>query len=58
MSTADIINSWFRDRCAGGPLGRDTEAYNQVAEALPDLIARVEAAAPAAAPVTEAKTKA
>ena len=41
MPVTDIVNAWFRDTCAGGPLARDTEAYNQVITALPDLIARL-----------------
>ena len=58
MSTADIVNTWVNDACNGGPLARDTEAYNQVVSALPDLIARLEAAAaPASVPVdTKSKT--
>ena len=50
MSTADTVNDWFRERCANGALGRDTEAYNQVVTALPDLIARLDPPAPAADP--------
>lgn len=53
LSTADHVNSWFRDTCTNGPLARDTEAYNQVVTALPDLIARLDAAA-APAPAEEA----
>ena len=53
MSTADLINDWFRERCAGGALGRDTEAYNQVVAALPDLIARLDPPAPAADPAAK-----
>lgn len=47
MPVADIVKSWFTENCAGGPLARDTEAYNQVVGALPDLIARLTDAAPA-----------
>jgi len=35
---AATVQEWFRRRCACGPLARDTEAYNQVSAALPDLI--------------------
>lgn len=47
MSVADIVNTWFIENCAGGPLARNTEAYNQVVTALPDLIARLTPPAPA-----------
>ncbi len=56
MSVADIVNSWFTENCAGGPLARDTEAYNQVVAALPDLIARLTPAAPDAPADTKPKT--
>jgi hypothetical protein len=52
MSKADIVNAWFNERMRGGALARDTDAYNQVVAAIPDLIARLDAAdapAPAAA---------
>jgi hypothetical protein len=51
MSNADIVNSWFAARISSGAVGRNTEAYNQVVEALPDLIASLDGAA---APVTPA----
>lgn len=38
---ADTVSEWFREKCARGPLGRDTDAYNQVAESIPDLTARL-----------------
>jgi hypothetical protein len=45
MSTADsvanVVNTWFSERLASGPLARDTPAYNQVVSALPDLISRL-----------------
>jgi hypothetical protein len=47
MPFTDIVNTWFTESCGGGPLARDTEAYNQVVAALPDLVARLAAAAPA-----------
>lgn len=47
MSTADTVNEWFRERLCGGELARHTPAYNQVAEALQDLIARLDPPAPA-----------
>ena len=47
MTTTDIVNSWFRDRIASGAVARDTEAYNQVHAALPDLIGRLAPAADA-----------
>jgi hypothetical protein len=51
MPNADIVNGWYRERLCSGPLARDTEAYNQVVAALPDLIARLDAAeAPLVAP--------
>lgn len=51
MPIADIVNTWFRDTCTNGPLARDTEAYNQVVTALPDLIARLgDQPSPAPAP--------
>jgi hypothetical protein len=55
MSVTDIVNTWFTENCGGGPLARDTEAYNQVVTALPDLIARL-AAASAPAPAEKTKT--
>ena len=55
MSIADIVNTWFTENCAGGPLARDTEAYNQVVTALPDLTARLTAAAPEAPAVGKSK---
>lgn len=47
MSVDDIVKTWFTENCAGGPLARDTEAYNQVVGALPDLISRLTPPAPA-----------
>jgi hypothetical protein len=50
MSPADTVNTWFRERIACGAVARDTQAYNQVSAALPDLIERLggpAAAAPA-----------
>lgn len=47
MAISVIVNNWFRDRIANGAVARDTEAYNQVAEALPDLIERLAPAVPA-----------
>lgn len=45
MSKADIVNSWFTQRLGcSGPLARDTEAYNQVVGALPDLIGQLDSA--------------
>ena len=41
MSVADTVNEWFRQRLAGGPLAQHTPAYNQVAAALPALIAEL-----------------
>jgi hypothetical protein len=51
----DIVDAWFRERLGGGPVARDTPAYNQVRDALPDLIARLDAAQPAPAPPKTAK---
>ena len=45
LSTADIVNTWFVQNLASGPLGRSTDAYNQVHGALPALIAALDAAA-------------
>lgn len=53
MSVRDTINDWFRTRLASGPLARDTEAYNQVMGALPDLIARLDPADAPAEPEPE-----
>jgi len=53
MTPAEIVNAWFQERLRGGPLGRDTEAFNQVNAALPDLIARL---TPPAAPAPEPET--
>lgn len=53
MQTADTVNSWFRDRLSSGPIARDTEAYNQLVEALPDLVTRL-TPAPAATQVADA----
>lgn len=50
MSSRSIVDTWFRERLAGGPVARDTPAYNQVRDALPDLIARLDAASPAPSP--------
>ncbi len=47
MSATEIVNDWFNDRLRAGALGRDTEAYNQVRAALPDLIARLTPEPPA-----------
>lgn len=44
MTKADIVNAWFRERLSSGPIARNTEAYNQLVGALPDLISRLEAA--------------
>ncbi len=56
MSITDTVNTWFTESCGGGPLARDTEAYNQVVHALPDLIARLTPAAPEAAANSKPKT--
>lgn len=59
MATADIVNTWFRERLANGPIARDTPAYNQLFEALPDLVSRLDAAAaPAPAPKVSKTTPA
>lgn len=42
MSVRDIVHDWFRQRLASGAVARDTEAYNQVVAALPDLIAQLD----------------
>jgi len=42
MSTADIVNEWFRERLSSGPLGRSTDAHNQVVGVLPALIAALD----------------
>ena len=56
MSIAEIVNTWSRERLGCWPLAGHTEAYNQVAEALPELISRLEAAAaPPSAPPKSAK---
>lgn len=47
MPVAEIVNTWFHERLGVWPLAGHTEAYNQVAEALPDLIARLDPTAPA-----------
>lgn len=58
MSTnADIVNGWFADRLANGPIARNTEAYNQAQSALTDLITRLDAAT-APAPADAAATPA
>lgn len=54
MAHADIVNSWFREHLAGGPLGQSTEAYNQVHMALPVLIATLDGAS---APTRQRRTK-
>jgi len=54
MSKADLVNEWFRQSLSGGPLARDTEAYNQVVGALPGLIAKLDASPPAPIPIAEA----
>lgn len=55
MSKADIVHSWFAQRLgSSGPLSRDTDAYNQVVDALPDLIAQLDGLdAPAADPADD-----
>ncbi|MDE1914741.1 MAG: hypothetical protein KGJ57_17420 [Sphingomonadales bacterium] len=55
ITTADTVNSWFRERLATGAIARSTEAYNQAVAALPDLIARLTPADPAPAPAGKAK---
>jgi hypothetical protein len=50
MTPQEIVNAWFGERLANGPLARDTEAYNQVYAALPDLVSRLTPAAPAPIP--------
>lgn len=56
MTTADIVNSWFSEKLAGGPLAQSTAAYNQAREALPVLIERLETAA--TAPAKKSKSNA
>lgn len=58
MSKADIVNDWFRQSLAGGPLAQHTPGYNQVIAALPALIARLDAADPGAGPRPSKATKA
>ena len=53
MTTAEIVRAWFAERLASGPLARDTDAYNQVFNALPDLIAALDPPAPAVDPAPE-----
>lgn len=57
MDTTTIVNEWFREKLACGPLARDTEALNQVHSALPALIARLAPAAADIATDTPAKAK-
>ncbi|HEY2178100.1 MAG TPA: hypothetical protein VGH15_05910 [Caulobacteraceae bacterium] len=40
-SAADTVTAWFQERIATGEIARNTPAYNQVFEALPDLIDRL-----------------
>jgi hypothetical protein len=55
MSVRDTVNNWFGQRLACGALARDTEAYNQVAAALPELIAQLDPTdAPAPIDATDA----
>ena len=50
-TTADIVNIWFSERLATGAIARNTEAYNQAAAAVTELIARL---SPAPAPAADA----
>ena len=50
MTTADIVNTWFRECIACGAIARDTPAYNQAVAALPDLLVRLDPAAVEDAP--------
>jgi hypothetical protein len=43
MSNAEIVDAWFRERIAKGPIARDGPAYNQAFAAKADLIARLDA---------------
>jgi hypothetical protein len=43
MSNAEIVNAWFHEKIANGPIARDTPAYNQAFAAKADLIARLDA---------------
>jgi hypothetical protein len=54
MTIPEIVNSWFAS-LNGGALGRATEAYNQVAAAIPDLIGRLGGAPPEPEPQSEAE---
>jgi hypothetical protein len=50
---AETVTGWFNDRIATAAVARDTDAYNQVFTALPDLIARLDPPAPEAEPAPE-----
>lgn len=59
MSKADIVNGWYRERLSSGPIAQHTPAYNQLVDALSDLIARLDAAEdPAASEPAPAAAKA
>lgn len=42
----EAVNAWFRLKFRGGPLARDTDAYNAVFSALPDLVSDICALSP------------
>jgi hypothetical protein len=52
MTLADTVNTWFRERLATGAIARNTEAYNQAHDAIPDLIARLDPPSSAEASAT------
>lgn len=54
MSAREIVHAWFQERLASGRIARDTDSYNQVFGALPDLIARLDPSEAPAAPAPEA----
>lgn len=57
-TSAEIVNEWFQEKCRGGALARDTEAYNQVFSAKADLISRLDQnAAPPASTKAKAPTE-
>jgi hypothetical protein len=37
----ELASAWFEANCRHGAVARDTDAYNQMTDALPDLVKRI-----------------
>lgn len=41
QAAVDLVNAWFEAHCRHGAVARVTDAYNQMFDAMPDLVKRI-----------------